>query len=90
MRDTVSSTICPEQLEHLVQLKPEAASGSVAISKYGAAAVTSTQNGMKFFVDLETIRSFDLGQFQAILRNATAFKPRCGYFCWFKCIISSG
>jgi hypothetical protein len=31
------------------------------------AAVTSTQNGMKFSLDLETIHSFDLGQFQAIL-----------------------
>jgi hypothetical protein len=30
-------------------IKTSAASGSVAISKYGAAAVTSTQNGMKFF-----------------------------------------
>jgi hypothetical protein len=29
-------------------IKTSAASGSVAISKYGA-AVTSTQNGMKFF-----------------------------------------
>jgi hypothetical protein len=39
-------------------IKTSAASGSVAISKYGAAAVTSTQNGMKFSLDLETIHSF--------------------------------
>jgi hypothetical protein len=39
-------------------IKTSAASGSVAISKYGAAAVTSTQNGMKFSQDLETIHSF--------------------------------
>jgi hypothetical protein len=39
-------------------IKTSAASGSVAISKYGAAAVTSTQNGMKFFADLETIHFF--------------------------------
>jgi hypothetical protein len=38
-------------------IKTSAASGSV-ISKYGAAAVTSTQNGMKFSQDLETIHSF--------------------------------
>jgi hypothetical protein len=58
-------------------IKTSAASGSVAISKYGAAAVTSTQNGMKFSWDLETIHSFDLGQFQAILGGtATAFKTR--------------
>jgi hypothetical protein len=73
-------------------IKTSAASGSVAISKYGAAAVTSTQNGMKFSLDLETIHSFFyLGQFQAILGGtATAFKTRCGYFCRFKCIISCG
>jgi hypothetical protein len=62
-------------------IKTSAASGSVAISKYGAAAVTS-QNGMKFSQDLETIHSFDLGQFQAILGGtATAFKTQvdtCG------------
>jgi hypothetical protein len=57
-------------------IKTSAASGSVAISKYGAAAVTSTQNG-KFSQDLETIHSFDLGQFQAILGGtATAFKTQ--------------
>jgi hypothetical protein len=52
-----SDHMLPEQLEHLVQLKP-VLPGSVAISKYGAAAVTSTQNGMKFSLDLETIHSF--------------------------------
>jgi hypothetical protein len=46
------------------------------------AAVTSTQNGMKFSLDLETIHSFDLGQFQAILEELLQhLKPRCGYFC---------
>jgi hypothetical protein len=47
----------PEQLEHLVQLKPVLLQ-EVLLSKYGAAAVTSTQNGMKFSQDLETIHSF--------------------------------
>jgi hypothetical protein len=70
-------------------IKTSAASGSVAISKYGAAAVTSTQNGMKFSQDLETIHSFDLGQFQAILGGtATAFKTQVWILLRFKCIIS--
>ena len=57
-------------------IKTSAASGSVAISKYGAAAVTSTQNGMKFFAGpRDDPFFFDLGQFQAILGGtATAFK----------------
>jgi hypothetical protein len=46
------------------------------LSKYGAAAVTSTQNGMKFFAGpRDDPFFFDLGQFQAILGGtATAFK----------------
>jgi hypothetical protein len=44
------------------------ASGSVAISAYGATP-TATENGMKFSQDLETILSFDLGQFQEILEE---------------------
>jgi hypothetical protein len=59
-------------------IKTSAASGSVAISKYGAAAVTSTQNGMKFFAGpRDDPFFFDLGQFQAILGGtATAFKTQ--------------
>jgi hypothetical protein len=45
----ISSDHMLPELEHLSTIKTSAASGSVAISKYGAAAVTSTQNGMKFF-----------------------------------------
>jgi hypothetical protein len=49
-------------------IKTSAASGSVAISKYGASAVTSTENGMKFFAGpRDDPFFFDLGQFQAIL-----------------------
>lgn len=57
-------------------IKTSAASGSVAISKYGAAAVIANQNGMKFFAGpRDDPFFFDLGQFQAILGNtATAFK----------------
>jgi hypothetical protein len=55
-------------------IKTSAASGSVAI--LNMAAVTSTQNGMKFSQDLETIHSFDLGQFQVLGGTATAFKTQ--------------
>ncbi|MDQ5928397.1 MAG: hypothetical protein QG594_171 [Bacteroidota bacterium] len=52
------------------------ASGSVAISKYGATAITATENGMKFFAGpRDDPFFFDLGQFQAILGGtATGFK----------------
>ncbi|MBE0393288.1 DUF4331 family protein [Flavobacterium sp. PL002] len=51
------------------------ASGSVAISKYGATATVATENGMKFFAGpRDDPFFFDLGQFQAILGStATAF-----------------
>lgn len=57
-------------------IKTSAASGSVAISKYGATPVTSTENGMKFFAGpRDDPFFFDLGQFQAILGGtATGFK----------------
>jgi len=49
-------------------IKPSEASGSVAISTYGATPVTSTENGMKFFAGpRDDPFFFDLGQFQAIL-----------------------
>ncbi|EIA07235.1 DUF4331 family protein [Flavobacterium frigoris] len=56
-------------------IKTSAASGSVAISKYGATPVTSTENGMKFFAGpRDDPFFFDLGQFQAILGGtATGF-----------------
>jgi hypothetical protein len=48
----------------------------VLLSKY-AAAVTSTQNGMKFFAGpRDDPFFFDLGQFQAILGGTTAFKTQ--------------
>lgn len=57
-------------------IKTAAASGSVDISKYGATAITSTQNGMKFFAGpRDDPFFFDLGQFQAILGGtASGFK----------------
>lgn len=56
-------------------IKTSAASGSVAISKYGTPAVTSTENGMKFFAGpRDDPFFFDLGQFKAILGGtATGF-----------------
>ena len=59
-------------------IKTAAASGSVDISKYGATAITSTQNGMKFFAGpRDDPFFFDLGQFQAILGGtASGFKNR--------------
>lgn len=57
-------------------IKTAAASGSVDISKYGSTAITSTQNGMKFFAGpRDDPFFFDLGQFQAILGGtASGFK----------------
>jgi hypothetical protein len=58
----------PEQLEHLVQLKPVLQ--EVLLFLNMAAAVTSTQNGMKFFAGpRDDPFFFDLGQFQAILEE---------------------
>lgn len=59
-------------------INTSAASGSVEISTYGATAITSTQNGMKFFAGpRDDPFFFDLGQYQAILAgNATGFKPK--------------
>jgi hypothetical protein len=56
-------------------IKTTEASGSVAISAYGATPVTSTENGMKFFAGpRDDPFFFDLGQFQAILGgNASGF-----------------
>ncbi|MFV8345755.1 DUF4331 family protein [Flavobacterium sp. ZB4P13] len=49
-------------------VKTAAASGSVAISSYGATALTAEQNGMKFFAGpRDDPFFFDLGQFKAIL-----------------------
>jgi hypothetical protein len=62
-------TICPGTTGTSSTIKTSAASGSVAISKYGAAAVTSTQNGMKFFAGPRDDPFFFLGQFQAILEE---------------------
>jgi Domain of unknown function (DUF4331) len=52
-----------------------AVSGSVAISKYGQAPITASQNGMKFFAGpRDDPFFFDLGQFKAILGGtATGF-----------------
>lgn len=56
-------------------IKTSEASGSVAISTYGATPVITTENGMKFFAGpRDDPFFFDLGQFQAILGGtATAF-----------------
>ncbi|MWB96324.1 DUF4331 domain-containing protein [Flavobacterium sp. GA093] len=56
-------------------ISTSAASGSVAISAYGATPVTSTNNGMKFFAGpRDDPFFFDLGQFKAILGGtATGF-----------------
>jgi len=57
-------------------IKTSAASGNVAISSYGATAITAEQNGMKFFAGpRDDPFFFDLGQFKAILGGtATGFK----------------
>jgi hypothetical protein len=49
-------------------VKTSAAAGSVEISKYGAAAITASNNGMKFFAGpRDDPFFFDLNQFKAIL-----------------------
>jgi hypothetical protein len=52
------------------------ASGNVTISKYGATAITSTQNGIKFFAGpRDDPFFFDLGQYLDILdAKATGFR----------------
>ncbi len=56
-------------------IKTSNAAGSVEISQYGSAAITSTSGGMKFFAGpRDDPFFFDLGQFQAILAgSATGF-----------------
>ncbi|MDI6033429.1 DUF4331 family protein [Flavobacterium sp. LB2P84] len=56
-------------------VKTTAATGNVTISTYGATALTSEQNGMKFFAGpRDDPFFFDLGQFKAILGGtATGF-----------------
>ncbi len=56
-------------------IKTANAAGSVEISQYGSAAMTSTSGGMKFFAGpRDDPFFFDLGQFQAILAgSATGF-----------------
>lgn len=56
-------------------INTSAASGSVAISAYGASAVTSNENGMKFFAGpRDDPFFFDFGQFSEILAgNASGF-----------------
>lgn len=59
-------------------IKTNAATGSVAISQYGATPIIGTENGMKFFAGpRDDPFFFDLGQFKSILAGtATAFsKP---------------
>ena len=49
-------------------VKTAAATGSVAISAYGNAPITATENGMKFFAGpRDDPFFFDLGQFKLIL-----------------------
>lgn len=57
-------------------VKTASATGNVEISKYGAAPVTATANGVKMFAGpRDDPFFFDLGQFRAILGGtATAFK----------------
>ena len=57
-------------------IKSSAASGTVAISTYGAAPILGTQNGMKFFAGpRDDPFFFDLGQFKSILGGtASGFK----------------
>jgi hypothetical protein len=58
-------------------VKTASATGNVEISKYGAAPVIATTNGVKMFAGArDDPFFFDLGQFRAILGGtATAFKP---------------
>lgn len=54
-------------------IKTANASGSVEISQYGSAAITSTSGGMKFFAGpRDDPFFFDLGQFQAILGGSAS------------------
>lgn len=55
-------------------IKTGNAAGSVEISQYGSAAMTSTSGGMKFFAGpRDDPFFFDLGQFQAVLGGASGF-----------------
>lgn len=54
-------------------IKTANAAGSVEISQYGNAAITSTSGGMKFFAGpRDDPFFFDLGQFQAILGGSAS------------------
>jgi len=54
-------------------VKTAAAAGSVAISSYGATAITATQNGMKFFAGpRDDPFFFDLDQFKAVLAGTAS------------------
>jgi hypothetical protein len=54
-------------------IKTANAAGSVEISQYGSAAITSTSGGMKFFAGpRDDPFFFDLGQFQAILGGSAS------------------
>lgn len=54
-------------------IKTGNASGSVEISQYGSAAITSTSGGMKFFAGpRDDPFFFDLGQYQAILGGSAS------------------
>ncbi|CAM4363857.1 DUF4331 family protein [Flavobacterium terrigena] len=55
-------------------IKTGNAAGSVEISQYGSAAITSTSGGMKFFAGpRDDPFFFDLGQYQAVLGGASGF-----------------
>jgi hypothetical protein len=55
-------------------IKTSNAAGSVEISQYGSAAITSTLGGMKFFAGpRDDPFFFDLGQYQAVLGGAAGF-----------------
>lgn len=55
------------------KIKTANAAGSVEISQYGSAAITSTSGGMKFFAGpRDDPFFFDLGQFQAILGGSAS------------------
>ncbi len=54
-------------------IKTSNAAGSVEISQYGSAAITSTSGGMKFFAGpRDDPFFFDLGQYQAILAGSAS------------------
>ena len=55
-------------------IKTSNAAGSVEISQYGSAAITSTSGGMKFFAGpRDDPFFFDLGRYQAVLGGAAGF-----------------